>query len=87
MHAAAFEITVWVCEERYAGAVGVLAASVAQDAGCAAALCTAFAERVDAAVRESLPTVRPERDLAVIVRRRNGPVEVVVDGRTLTLPV
>ena len=85
MAAASFEITVWVQDDQFAGAVGVLVASVAQDAGLTAAQCTAFADRVDAAVRDSLPALRPNTQLPVIVRCSGGPVHVVVAGRTLTL--
>lgn len=85
--ATSFEITVWVQDDQYAGAVGLLVASVAEEAGYAASQCTAFAERVDAAVRASLPGLAAPQLLPVTVRRHDGPVEVVIAGNTLTLEV
>jgi hypothetical protein len=82
--ASSFEITVWVQDDRFAGAVGILAHAVAQEAGLASATCTAFADQVDSAVRASLPGLRADHELPVIVRCTGGPVEVLVGGRTIT---
>ena len=85
MAATSFEITMWVQDDDFAGAVAALIVSVAHEAGGTTAQCTAFADRVEAAVRESLPALEPNHELPVLVRRTAGPVEVVVGGRTLTL--
>ena len=59
----------------------------AQYAGCPASDATAFAQDVEDAVRDSLQRVPDGTMLPVTVRRHAGPVEVLVNGHTLSLDV
>jgi hypothetical protein len=71
-------------DERYAETAAAVAAHAARQAGHAASVADAFGRRVDARVRELLRAAGPDL-LAVVVRRENGPVQVLVSGHVLTL--
>jgi hypothetical protein len=88
MDATRFELTVSVSKDaRLAGTVRALVVCAAQYAGCPDAAAAAFGRHVEEAVRASLQGAAGEGMLPVTVRRRSGPVEVVVNGDTLTLDV
>jgi len=87
MNFTSFEMTVSVQDDRFAGAVRVLVTSVAAQAGCGAPAAEAFAAAVEVAVRQRLLEVSAGVLIPIVVRRQDGPVEVLVDGHTLTLEV
>ena len=82
-----FELTVSVQDDQYAGAVVALVDSVARQVGCGPEAAAAFAASVDAALRRSLAQQRVGELLPVLVRRQDGPVEVLINGDRLTLNV
>ena len=69
---------------RFAGTVGSVVAHAARLAGCDTAAAEAFAKKVEAQVRESLEA-RGSDQVPIVVRHRDGPVEVSVNGHVLTL--
>ena len=87
MHAASFEFAVSMPREaRFAEAVRRLAVQAAQYAGCAAGDVEPFARSVEDAFQGCLDDVSATA-VALMFRRAAGPLEVVVDGRILTLDV
>ena len=83
MASSSFEITVTLpADGRYAETARELAVHAARQAGLSELRAGAFGDEVAAAVRPSLEASR--EDVPVVVRRVGGPVEVVVNGRTLT---
>jgi hypothetical protein len=82
-----FDMTVSLDDERFVGAVAVLVLQAAAYAGCPAADAAQFAKTVEDAITASLGEPRDHPLLPVIVRRRSGPIEVVMNGRTLSLDV
>ena len=87
MNSTTFEMTVSLDDERLVGAVGVLVLQAAAYAGCPSGDAAQFAKTVQDAITASLGEPRDQPLLPVIVRRRSGPIEVVMNGRTLTLDV
>ena len=88
MDATSFELTVSVSPDaRFAVTVRELVVCAAQYAGCSDADAAAFGRDVEDAVRASLEEAADAIVLPVTVRRRAGPVEVLVNGHTLTLQV
>jgi hypothetical protein len=83
---AGFELDVSIpCDARYAETVRELAIYAARQAGCSDDRARAFGLEVEQATRGYIEnsggdTVR----LPLVVRRRTGPVEVLVNGRTLS---
>lgn len=86
MDATTFEVTVTVQGDRYAGAVHALVLCAAEYAGSPSAEANAFATSVEALVCECL-VERGQALLPVVVRRRAGPVEVLIDRHILTLEI
>jgi hypothetical protein len=87
MNATSFELTVSVSQDpRFAATVRELVVCAAQYAGCSRSDAAAFGRDVEEAVRASLESA-DGTILPVTVRRRAGPVEVLVNGHTLTLQV
>ncbi len=87
MDAASFELAVSMPREaRFAEAVRRLAVQAAQYAGCAAGDADPFASSVEDAFQACLGAV-PTTAVSLMFRRSAGPLEVVVDGRILTLDV
>ena len=87
MDATSFELTVSVSQDlRYATTVREVVMCAAQYAGCPLVNATAFAGAVEEAVRVSLQETG-EAMLPITVRRHQGPIEVLVNGHTLTLPL
>ena len=90
MDATRFEITVSIADGRFMSAVRALIDTAAQSAGCPSASAAQFASRVEAAIEASLRDggVDPAAGLLpVIVRRGDGPVEVLVNGHLFSLDV
>lgn len=88
MDASSFELTVSVSRDaRFAGAVRELVVCAANYAGCAQPEAKAFGERVEALVAASMEGAADGAMVPVTVRRQDGPVEVVIDGRVLRLDV
>jgi predicted small secreted protein len=84
-----FELSVTLPpDDRFAGTAAAIAVHAAQFAGCPPAVAQGFGRDVEAAVRacvdrlQSAPAAIP-----LIVRRDAGPVEAIVDGRTLRVDV
>jgi hypothetical protein len=87
VHATTFEIIVSIEDERFVGAVAAIVLQAAATAGCPSDEAARFAKVVEDAITESLDEPREQALLPVVVRRRSGPVEVLANGRTLSLEV
>ena len=89
MNAETFELSVTLPPDpRFAGTVAAIAVHAAQFAGCAPPAAQAFGRDVEAAVRGCIDRQRaPSATIPLVVRRDAGPVEVIVDGRTLRIDV
>jgi hypothetical protein len=87
MDATSFELAVSMPREaRYADAVRRLAVQAAQYAGCAAGDADPFASTVERAFADCLNGATGP-DVPMTFRRASGPLEVLVDGRVLTLAI
>jgi hypothetical protein len=82
-----FEMTVSIEDERFVGAVGAIVLQAAAYAGCPSDEAARFAQTVQDAITESLDQPREQSLIPVVVRRRSGPVEVLMNGRILSLDV
>lgn len=71
----------------WASLVGEVAAHGARQCARADAEASAFGRTVEEAVRQACATARSKSELACVVRRVNGPLEVVIatEGRSRTL--
>jgi hypothetical protein len=88
VNATSFELIVSVSQDaRFAATVRELVVCAAQYAGSSDADAAVFGRDVEEAVRASLDETAQGTMLPVTVRRRAGPVEVLVNGHTLTLHV
>ena len=87
MNATTFEMTVSIEDERFVGAVSAVVLQAAAYAGCSSEEAARFAQVVQDAIAESLDEPREQSLMPVIVRRRSGPVEVLMNGRILSLDV
>lgn len=90
MAEASFELNVSVPHEpRFAATLRLLVVHAARYAGCSEPSADAFGRAVEDVVEDACQRCPQDRrastDLRVVVRRRAGPVEVVVGGRTLTI--
>jgi hypothetical protein len=86
MDSASFELTMSVPRElEFAPIVHDLTRHAATYAGCAAADGDVFARSVGEAFAAAIAA--GGGDVAVVFRRTGGPLEVVLDGRLLTLAV
>jgi hypothetical protein len=74
-------------DERFVATVRDLAVQGARFAGCTPAAADAFGKTVEAALGTCLRTGAPDTPIAVVVRRNQGPLEVLVDEQTITLDV
>lgn len=74
-------------DDRFAATVRELVVRAAHYAGCAERQAAAFGHDVEEAVRASLCDTPAGGMLPVTVRRQAGPIEVLVNGHTLTLDV
>ena len=87
MNSTTFEMTVSIEDQRFAGAVGAIVLQAAAYAGCSTDDAARFARAVQDALAESLDEPREQSLMPIVVRRRSGPVEVVMNGRVLSLDV
>ena len=81
-----FELNVSLpTDARFAETARELAVHAARHAGCPEAKAHAFGDQVAGAIRAYLETGDAVGTIPLVLRRTTGPVEVVVNGRTLTL--
>ncbi len=71
-------------DARFAETARDLAIHAARQAGCAEADASAFGRTVEEVIRGCLQDTSSDASLPLIVRRTSGPVEVIVNGQTLT---
>jgi len=84
--ASRFEFSLTVPRDaRFVETVRLLATQAARYAGCGGPDTETFAASVEQAVRASVDGTADGAPVTVVMRRDAGPVEVVVDGRTLTV--
>jgi len=69
---------------RFAETVREVAVHAARQSGCSDEEAEAFGAEVEDIVREHIEHCAPGTSLPLVVRRADGPVEVLVEGRTLT---
>jgi hypothetical protein len=72
-------------DAQFAPMVRGLAAQAARYASCSEAEVEAFAGSVDAAVRACLRESSADAIIAITVQRDAGPIEVLVNGRAITV--
>jgi hypothetical protein len=83
-HQSDFELNVSIPPDpRYAETVRELAVHAARYAGCSEATADAFGREVEEATRGHIENGGGESGVPLVFRRVAGPVEVLVDGRTL----
>lgn len=88
MKAPSFELTLSLPHDaRFVSAVGGLVVHAAQYAGCAPARAETFAREVEALVRCHLADPAAPPLVPIVVRLAAGPLEIVVNGRTMTLEI
>jgi len=81
-----FEINVSLpSEPRFAETARELAIHAARHAGCGEDEARAFGRDVEGVIRDHMEHVASGASIPLVVRRVAGPVEVLVDGRTLIL--
>jgi len=87
--AESFEINVTLPPDlRFVATAAAIAVHAAQFAGCPPAAAQAFGRDVEEAVRGCIERLHAApAAIPLIVRRDAGPVEVIVDGRTLRIDV
>ena len=69
---------------RFAETVRELAVHAARQSGCSEADAQAFGAEVEDIIREHIETCATGASVPLVFRRAAGPVEVLVQGRTLT---
>ena len=75
-------------DARFAATAAAIAVHAAQFAGCPSDAAQAFGRDVEAAVRGCIDRSQASpAAIPIVVRRQAGPVEVIVDGRTLRVDV
>ena len=72
-------------DTRFAVTARELAVYAARHAGCTEARARAFGEEVEATILSCMERGNTDAPLPVVVRRMTGPLEVVVNGRTIAL--
>jgi hypothetical protein len=72
-------------DEQVAVIIRMLAEQAARYAGCSEHGAVAFGAQVEEAVRVQLNGAQPHGSIPVVVRRMTGPLEVLVDTRTVAL--
>jgi hypothetical protein len=81
---AEFELNVSIPRDpRFAETVRMLAEHAARQGGCSDARAHAFGREVEEAARGHIEDDGAEAGLPLVFRRATGPVEVLVNGRTL----
>ena len=85
MEAGHFELHVTLpTDARFAETARELAVHAAKHAGCSETRANAFGEEVASVIRGYLDA-DPDAEVPLVVRRRSGPVEVLINGRVLSL--
>jgi hypothetical protein len=80
-----FELNVSIpADMRFAETIRELAVHAAKYVGCSEAKARAFGQQVEAATRGYIENGGGKPSLPLVFRRRTGPVEVLVDGHSLT---
>jgi hypothetical protein len=87
MDSTSFELIVSIEDSRFVATIGALVDHAAQYAGSSSADAASFSSAVTEALAAALAGRTGSAPLPVVLRRRAGPLEVVVDGQTLTLDV
>jgi hypothetical protein len=72
---------------RYVATVRDLAVQAARFAGCSPPDAATFGRSVEAVFDESLRQATSDAPIAIVVRRGEGPLEVLVDEQMITLDV
>ena len=86
MDASTFEFTLSIPRDpQFVSMVRGLAVHAARYASCASSEAEAFAGSVEAAVHASLRQASPHATISVVVRRDAGPLEFLIDGRTIAV--
>lgn len=71
-------------DARFAETVREVAMHAARQSGCSEAEAEAFGAEVEEFIREHIDTCAPGASVPLLLRRADGPIEIVVEGRTLT---
>jgi hypothetical protein len=87
MDSTTFELIVSIEDSRFVATIGALVDHAAQYAGSSSADAASFSSAVTEALAAALAGRTGSAPLPVVLRRQAGPLEVVVDGQTLTLDV
>lgn len=88
MNVTSFELTLSLPHDvRFASTVGELVVHAAQYAGCVQARAEAFGREVEALVRCHLADPAAPPLVPIVVRLAAGPLEIVVNGRSMTLEI
>ena len=85
MDTSTFQVIVSLQNDRFVSAVRALVDTAAKYAGCPSPAAARFALEVEEAINATLREARVEGPLPVTVRRADGPLEVVVNGRVFRL--
>jgi hypothetical protein len=72
-------------DTRFAATARELAVHAARHAGCSAASAHTFGAQVEEVLRAYLDADGVEPSIPLVFRRTAGPVEVLINGRTLTI--
>jgi hypothetical protein len=72
-------------DPRYTETARELAVHAAKHAGCADDRARAFGEEVAGVIRGYLQAGHTGASLPMVLRRRSGPVEALINGRTITI--
>ena len=86
MDASTFQFTISVPRDpQFVSMVRGLAAHAARYASCGSSDAETFAGSVEAAVHACLREASPNATISVVVRRDAGPLEFLIDGRTIAV--
>jgi hypothetical protein len=74
-------------DDRFAATLRGLAEHAAHYAGCGDAAAGAFGRDVEQAVRAHFAQLAADAVVPVVLRRQDGPVELLIDSRTISVDV
>jgi len=74
-------------DARFASTIRALAVYAAQYAGCADGEAETFGRAVEQAIRGHLEVLAVDARIPIVLRRHDGPVEILMDERTIALNV
>ena len=74
-------------DERFAATIRALAIHAAEHAGCLRAQAEAFGRAAEELLKAYLEESTPHREIAVVVRRADGPLELIIDQHRITLDI